>query len=374
MVRSPGKTSLSQQGGQQAVAPQASLPAGRFFYAVKTTGIYCRPGCASRRPNPENVLYFFTCDDAERAGYRACKRCRPRENPSSPPPAIVHVCRLIETAKEPPSLKELAAAVNLSPFHLHRLFKSAVGVTPKQYAVAQRTRRLQQGLPQEKTVVQAILQAGYRSGSRCYDQAGNILGMSPAEYQQGARGVRIRSTIVESSLGWLLVAATDRGVCLMEFADQADKLREGLAARFPRAELIEGDAEFVDWVQQAVRLVAKPTAQPALPLDIQGTAFQQRVWQTLQAIPPGKTVTYTEIAELIGRPRAVRAVASAIASNPVAVVIPCHRVIGRSGELRGYRWGLNRKQTLIEQERRQAEESQTSQQRKAAKKRPKTSP
>ena len=345
------KPTLTAARCWRAIVARDAAADGRFFYAVKTTGVYCRPHCASRLPNRENVVFFPTGSAAERAGFRPCKRCRPHHELSRTSETVVKVCRLIAAAEEPPPLRELAAAVNLSPFHLHRLFKSTIGATPKQYALALRNRRLQSGLSKHPTVTQAIVQSGYRSPSRVYSQPQSLLGMSPREFQRGGIGMRIRTAVVDSPLGWLLVAATDRGICLIELADEPTELRNRLSARFPHAEFQNSDATLTRWVRQIVRFLKRPAGHLQLPLDIQGTAFQQRVWQALQTIPAGETATYTEIAEQIGRPEAVRAVAAAIAANPAAVAIPCHRVIGKSGKLCGYRWGIERKQSLINEER-----------------------
>ncbi len=322
-----------------------------FVYAVATTGVYCRPACSSRRPKRANVRFFTDCDAAERAGYRSCKKCRPR-NASPLPEAVVRACRTIELAAEPPSLGELAEAANLSSFHFQRLFKEATGVTPKAYANQERTRRFREGLLGADTVTEAMLDAGFASSSRCYETVDAQLGMTPMQYRRGGAGLTIRFATVPCDLGWMLVAATERGMCRIEFGDAAASLEEGLRARFPKAEYWVGDARFESWVNEMLALVRTPGKSCTLPLDIRSTAFQQQVWQALRDIPPGETATYTEIAVNIGRPTAARAVAQACASNPVAVIVPCHRVIGADGDLRGYRWGKERKRKLLDRESR----------------------
>jgi AraC family transcriptional regulator of adaptative response/methylated-DNA-[protein]-cysteine methyltransferase len=335
---------------------------GAFFYAVKTTGVYCRPICSARRPNRNNVEFFSSSADAERAGYRACRRCRPQQMSNLSPmlAAIARACEIIEDAEEAPSLTALAAAVGFSPFHFQRLFKETVGVTPKAYAVARRTRRFQEGLRENRTVTQAMVDAGFGSSSRCYQGVADHLGMTPSEYRNGGAGQHVRYARVPCDLGWLLVAATARGICAIEFADHRDDLRDTLAARFPAADLREEDSEWTEWVATVLAFLDQPGRRLDLPLDIQGTAFQRRVWQALQAVPPGTTATYADIARKIGHPAAARAVAGACAANPVAVAIPCHRIVRGDGGLGGYRWDLRRKRTLLEREaaqRTQGEES-----------------
>jgi AraC family transcriptional regulator of adaptative response/methylated-DNA-[protein]-cysteine methyltransferase len=325
---------------------------GAFLYGVATTGVYCRPTCASRLPNRENVRFFDSRAEAERAGYRACKRCRPNEASAGErhADAIRQACALLEQADPPATLDDLAAAAGLSPFHFHRLFKKSVGVTPKQYAVAGRMRRLQNGLEQGGSVTQAIYEAGFGSSSRVYESAAERLGMTPSRYRDGAAGLQIRFAVAPVSLGWMLVAATERGVCTIELGDTPEALVERLRARFPRAERCDDDPAFAEWVRQVTAFLEAPRRGLDLPLDIQGTAFQQRVWKALQEIQPGRTETYAGIARRIEQPSAARAVAQACASNPVAVAIPCHRVVRSGGDLGGYRWGVERKRALLERE------------------------
>ncbi|NTV79927.1 MAG: bifunctional DNA-binding transcriptional regulator/O6-methylguanine-DNA methyltransferase Ada [Candidatus Aminicenantes bacterium] len=328
---------------------------GKLFYGVATTGIYCRRGCPSRRPNPRNIRYFGTSADAERAGYRSCKRCRP-ESPEAPDPRLriaVEACRSIEKSETPPSLRELAAAAGLSPFHFQRLFKSVVGVTPKQYAMEKRSNRLRRQLRDGRAISTALYDAGFASSSRFYENAAATLGMRPSEYRSGAPGEPIRFTIVRSYLGPVLVAATMRGICAIEFGRSEDALKDRLRTRFPKAELRGPDPGLRKAVARVLSLLEEPRKRrPALPLDVEGTSFQRRVWQALSRIPAGSTVTYAEIAARVGRPKAARAVAQACAANPVAVAIPCHRVVRADGGPGGYRWGVVRKKKLLEREAR----------------------
>ena len=339
-----------------AVTARDARADGAFLYAVKTTGVYCRPSCASRLPNRANVAFFLTCAQAERGGYRACKKCRPQAAADAVPDAVLRACRLIEAADEPPRLAALAAAVGLSPFYFHKRFKAIVGVTPKAYAAARRAEKLRQALQGEQTVTQAIFEAGFVSSSRCYEQVGNRLGMTPTEYRGGGVGKSIWLAVVESYLGWVAVAATARGVCMIEFGDAPDTLHAAATARFPQATIDGGDLVFRQWVELVVAQIETPAVSAIfrstqkLPFDIQGTAFQQKVWEALKTIPAGTTATYTQIARAIGQPAAVRAVARACAANPLAVVIPCHRVVRSDGDLSGYRWGVERKAELLQRE------------------------
>lgn len=326
---------------------------GRFFTCVKTTGIYCRPSCGAKKPKRENVFFVETQGEAEAAGFRACKRCRPEDavRPDARSDLIARACRLIETAEEPPVLEVLAQAVGLSPFHFHRLFKQATGLTPKGYAEAARARRLRENLPASQSVTGALYEAGFGSASRFYAKAEDMLGMEPARYRKGGAGEVIRHAIVPCSLGLLSVAATQRGICSMMLDDAPEPLETELRQRFPLAEIVPGDADFAALVEQAVRLVEEPAVPITLPLDVRGTALQQKVWAALREIPPGETLSYTQLAAKVGAPKAVRAVASACAKNTVAVAIPCHRVVRGTGQLAGYRWGLSRKQALLDRER-----------------------
>jgi AraC family transcriptional regulator of adaptative response/methylated-DNA-[protein]-cysteine methyltransferase len=325
---------------------------GRFNYAVLTTGVYCRPSCASRQARRENVRFFASPAEAERAGFRPCKRCRPKEAglAERQAAAVAKACELIEEAEELPSLDALAKAAGMSRFHFHRVFKSLTGVTPKAYADANRRTRVHDELAKRGTVTEAIYGAGFNSNGRFYASSSDMLGMTPTTFRAGGQGETIRFAVGECSLGAILVAATEKGVCAIQFGDDPDALLRDLQDRFPRARLLGADAEFEQLVARVVGLVEAPTQDHDLPLDVRGTAFQQRVWQALRAIPAGSTASYAEIAARIGRPKAVRAVAQACAANALAVAIPCHRVVRTDGALSGYRWGVERKRALIARE------------------------
>jgi AraC family transcriptional regulator of adaptative response/methylated-DNA-[protein]-cysteine methyltransferase len=335
-----------------AVVARDAAADGRFFYAVRTTGIYCRPGCASRTPRPGNIEFFRTSAAAERAGFRPCKRCRPDQPVLAIRQAaqITELCRLIESSERTPTLEQLARHAGWSPWHLHRVFKAIAGVTPKSYADACRARRIRRGLSRGERVTETIYGAGFGSSSRFYEKADGVLGMTPTRYKSGGAGTQIRFAIGRCSLGEILVAASTRGICAIALGDDADLLLRDLQDRFPRAALIGGNAKFERMVAQVIAFVESPKARCDLPLDVRGTAFQQKVWQALRRIPPGKTMTYSEIACRIGAPTAVRAVAGACAANAVAVVIPCHRVVRSDGTLSGYRWGVARKRALLARE------------------------
>lgn len=338
----------------QAVLHRDRSADGQFFYAVLTTGVYCRPSCASRRPRPENVRFYDTRAAAERAGYRPCKRCRPdAQGPlEHQAEAITKACRLIETAETLPSLDELAMAAGMSRFHFHRIFKEATGVTPKAYAAAHRAKRLREELPRSGTVTEAIYGAGYNSSGRFYAGSAEVLGMAPRNFRSGGDGATIRFALGQCSLGAILVAATDKGVCAIALGDDPEALLRDLQDRFPNAQLIGGDKAFERTVATVVGFVEAPALGLDLPLDVRGTAFQQRVWQALRAIPAGSTASYAEIAKRIGRPKAVRAVAQACAANAIAIAIPCHRVVRHDGAISGYRWGVERKRALLAREAR----------------------
>jgi AraC family transcriptional regulator of adaptative response/methylated-DNA-[protein]-cysteine methyltransferase len=320
---------------------------GDFFYSVKTTGVYCRPDCASRLPKPENVGFYASCDEAEAAGFRACLRCKPRGNSVQARQAemIADVCRFIEGAEDAPSLEEMAKRAGLSPHHFHRLFKAVTGLTPKAYADAHRSRRVRESLSAGEAVTAALYEAGFSSSGRFYERSNAILGMKPTEYQSGGAG-DIRFAIGQCSLGAVMVAQSDRGICAITLGDDAEALIEDLQDRFPKANLIGADPDFEQTVAQVIGVVDQGQKLD-LPLDIRGTAFQQRVWQALRAIPAGETRSYAEVAEAIGSPAAVRAVAGACAANALAIAIPCHRVVRTDGALSGYRWGVERKRALL---------------------------
>ena len=348
----PSRTPARDKERWQAVKRRDRAFDGKFLFAVRTTGIYCRPSCASRPANRENVSFFQTGAEAEKAGFRACKRCRP-DKLAAPDPqieAVKRACAEIEQAVEAPKLADLAANVGLSPYHFHRVFKAITGVTPKAYAAETRARRAADRLRTAGTVTEAIYDAGFNSSSRFYESTEARLGMTPGAVRRGGAGARIRFAVGQASLGAVLVAATEKGVCAILLGDDPEALVRDLQDRFPRAELEGGDAEFERMVAQVVGLVEAPGQRLDLPLDIRGTAFQQRVWAALSAIPAGKTATYKEIAQAIGQPTAVRAVAQACGANPLAIAIPCHRVVRSDGDLSGYRWGVERKRKLIDRE------------------------
>ena len=327
---------------------------GTFFYSVSTTGVYCRPSCGARAARPEHVRFHPTTADAEHAGFRPCKRCKPGEAPLAEQHAalVADLCRFIENAESAPTLDALAQHCGLSTYHLHRVFKAVTGVTPKAYAAAHRAQRVRDELDRGGTVTDAIYGAGYNSGGRFYENADAMLGMTPSAYRAGGARTEIRFAVGECSLGSILVAATARGVCAILMGDDPDALARELQDRFARAALIGGDAGFERLVADVVGFIEAPRLGLDLPLDVRGTAFQQRVWQALQDIPAGKTISYTELANRIGRPKSVRAVAQACGANTLAVAIPCHRVVRNNGALAGYRWGVERKRALLERERR----------------------
>jgi AraC family transcriptional regulator, regulatory protein of adaptative response / methylated-DNA-[protein]-cysteine methyltransferase len=325
---------------------------GTFFYSVQTTGVYCRPSCPARLARRRNVRFHPTAADAEGAGFRPCKRCRPTEPTLAEQHAAVvaKACRLLATAEDTPNLDALADAVGMSRFHFHRVFKSVAGVTPGAYAASLRAQRIRDALPRTGTVTEAIYGSGFNSNGRFYATSPDVLGMTPTDFRSGGPGASIRFAVGECSLGTILVAATEKGVCAILLGDDPEVLVRDLQDRFPRAQLRGGDAAFEDLVARVVGFVEAPALGLDLPLDLRGTAFQQRVWQALRDTRAGTTTTYTDIAVRIGSPRAVRAVAQACASNPIAVAIPCHRVVRTDGALSGYRWGVERKRMLLDRE------------------------
>jgi AraC family transcriptional regulator of adaptative response/methylated-DNA-[protein]-cysteine methyltransferase len=355
MNESASRPRFSDDGDRWAAVQRRDPGAdGSFYYSVRTTGVYCRPSCPARLARRENVGFHASCEEAERAGFRPCRRCRPNEAglAGRRAAAVAKACRLIETADETPSLAALAESAGMSRFHFHRVFKSATGVTPKAYAAAHRAGRVREELPRSHTVTEAIYGAGFNSSGRFYATSTQVLGMTPTRFRAGGRGASIRFAVGECSLGSILVAATGKGVCAILLGDGPEALVDDLQDRFPEAKLIGGDRDFEQWVAKVVGFVEAPALGLDLPLDVRGTAFQQRVWQALRTIPPGSTATYSEIARRIGAPRAVRAVAQACASNAIAVAIPCHRVVRTDGSLSGYRWGVERKRALLDREAR----------------------
>ncbi|MBV9505384.1 MAG: bifunctional DNA-binding transcriptional regulator/O6-methylguanine-DNA methyltransferase Ada [Acidobacteriia bacterium] len=325
---------------------------GTFFYSVKTTGVFCRPSCGARLARPENVRFYATTEQAERAGLRPCKRCKPtglsvREANAA---KIAKACRRIETAEEPLSLEELARTAGVSPYHFHRTFKAVTGLTPSEYAEAHRSKRIRETLTTDQSITDAIYDAGYSSNSRFYESSDQLLGMTPTNFRKGGKDTVIHFAIGQCSLGSILVAKSDRGVCAVLLGDDPDALARDLQDQLPKAELIGGERGYEELVAKVVGLIENPSTGVDLPLDIQGTVFQKRVWNALRQIPVGSTVSYAAIAEQIGMPKSVRAVAQACASNSIAVAIPCHRVVRRDGALSGYRWGVERKQILLNRE------------------------
>jgi AraC family transcriptional regulator of adaptative response/methylated-DNA-[protein]-cysteine methyltransferase len=338
----------------QAVLNRDAAADGTFVYAVQSTGIYCRPSCPSRRPRRDRVTFFALPEAAAHAGFRACKRCLPEQAAIRDPHVelVQRVCRAIAASPEGPlTLATLSADVNLSPFHLQRIFKRVMGITPKQYADAARMERLKGELRQGEAVTSALYGVGYGSSSRLYERADTHLGMTPAVYRKGGAGMQITYTVVPCSLGTLLVAAPERGVCAVSLGDVAIALVAGLRREYPAAHVHEDATHLSEAVEAILRHLAGEQPHLDLPLDIRATAFQWRVWEALREIPYGDTRSYGEIAQAIGQPTAARAVAQACGHNPVALAIPCHRVVREDGSLGGYRWGVDRKRTILAQER-----------------------
>jgi AraC family transcriptional regulator of adaptative response/methylated-DNA-[protein]-cysteine methyltransferase len=335
-----------------AVVARDAAAFGSFVYAVRTTGVYCRPSCAARTPKPENVSFHASPADARTAGFRPCLRCRPDEPSLAERHAatVATVCRLIDAGDPPPTLRVLAHHAGLSVFHLHRVFKAVTGLTPHAWGRARRAQRLRERLADGASVTDALVDAGYGSTSRFYEHADDTLGMTPGRYRAGGAHTDIRFALGQCSLGAILVAESPRGVCAIALGDEPDALLRDLQDRFPRARLIGGDDAFEQRLAQVVGFVEAPRIGLDLPLDLRGTAFQQRVWQALRDIPAGHTLSYAELAARLGMPKAVRAVAGACAANTLAVAIPCHRVVRSDGALSGYRWGVERKRALIDRE------------------------
>lgn len=338
----------------QAVEARDSRFDGVFVYGVRSTGIYCKPSCPSRRPRREKVEFFHGREEAEAAGFRACLRCKPREAAAPDPRAelVLQVCRRIEEREGvAPSLEELGAESGVSPHYLQRTFKSLTGITPRQYAAALRLRLFKSKVKEGVDVTAAMYDAGYGSSSRLYESASDRLGMTPATYRRKGKGMNIAYAIADSHLGRLLVAATERGVCSVQLGDADAELEAALAAEYPAAEIARDRTRLGELVEDILQHLEGARPDLGLPLDLQATAFQLRVWDELRRIPYGSTRSYAEVAEAIGQPTATRAVARACATNPVALVTPCHRVVRTGGALGGYRWGVGRKERLLEQER-----------------------
>ena len=343
-------TYASDDARWAAVQARDAHADGSFVYGVKTTGVFCRPSAAARLPRRENVEFFASAQAAEAAGYRASRRAAADRTAQAAQRAalVAQACRCIEAAELAPSLQALAAEAGMSAFHFHRVFKAETGLTPKAYASAFRARRLREELgASEASVTEAIYGAGFNSNSRFYAASQELLGMHARDYRAGGPNMRIRFAVGQCALGALLVAQSQRGICAILLGDDAEQLVRELQDQFPKAQLLGGDAGFEQLVAQVVGFVEAPALGLNLPLDVQGTAFQERVWQALREIPPGATVSYAEVAARIGQPKAVRAVAQACGANRLAVAIPCHRVVRHSGELSGYRWGVERKRALL---------------------------
>lgn len=342
------------QQWQAVVAKDASAD-GLFFFAVKTTGVYCWPSCGSRRPRRDNVAFFSERNEAEAAGFRPCKRCRPDLAPLAErlARAIAGACETITNADESVSLKTLAESAGMSPYYFQRTFKKIVGITPKQFEVAQRDQRLKENLRANAGVTDAIYASGFNASSRYYEQSKARLGMTATQLKQGGKGLAIEFTIADCWLGRVLIAATERGVCAIFFASDDGELTAALNEQFPAASITKAKrgSQLEQWVAQALELIADPATPQDLPLDVMGTAFQERVWRALRSIKPGETATYSQIAKSIGAPNAARAVATACAANVAAIAIPCHRVIRADGNLSGYRWGAQRKAEILNRER-----------------------
>ena len=335
----------------QAMQARDASQDGKFVFAVSSTGVYCRPSCPSRRPRRENVSFFRQPSEAERAGYRACLRCRPKAADESQAATVKAICRYIEQhLDEPLTLARLSAEFHHSPFHLQRTFKSVLGISPRAYADSCRMNQLKSHLRAGHSVTRALYDAGYSSSSRLYEKTASQLGMTPDKYRRGAIAAKIRYTFSNSPLGRMLIAATNKGICAVQFADSDAELEEGLKREFPFAIRRRDNDALCEWKDHLLGQMRGQQLNSALPLDIQATAFQRKVWSYLQSIPFGETRSYAAVAKAIGRPSASRAVARACATNPVAVAIPCHRVVRQGGEIGGYRWGLDRKKTLLEME------------------------
>ncbi len=333
----------------QALADRDRAADGRFVYAVRTTGVYCRPSCGARRPRPENVRFYRTGSDAERAGFRACRRCRPDREPegSRQDAVIAGLCRYLESSGEMPSLEALATRAGMSPWQLHRVFKAATGLTPRAYAASCREGRMRSALRRGTSVTRAVYEAGYGSGSRFYEYSDAMLGMTPQRFRSGGSGETIRYALGRCSLGHLLVAGAGRGICAVALGDSPAVLVKELRSRFPEAEIEKAGEGFAGTVAEVIRSIETPGRGAGLPLDLRGTVFQRRVWEELRRIPPGETASYGELARRLKAPRSIRAVAAACAANPVAVLVPCHRAVRSDGSLAGYRWGLERKRKLL---------------------------
>ena len=350
---------LNEEECWQAIRNRNTDADGRFYYSVTTTGVFCRPSCPSRLPKREHVNLHLTRAEAEQAGFRACKRCKPDEPSLAQQHAsmVANICQLIESSETALPLAILAKTSGMSRYHFHRVFKSITGLTPKAYGTAYRAKKVRQNLSNSHSVTQTIYDTGFNSNSRFYATTNQMLGMTPTTFRNAGADTVIHFAVGESSLGAIIVASTEKGICAIALGDDPQTLLCELQDQFPRAQLIGGDKKFEQWVAQVVGLVEKPDTDFNLPLDIRGTVFQTRVWRALQEIPVGSTASYSEIAKQIGSPKSARAVAKACASNTIAIAIPCHRVIRSDGSISGYRWGIERKNSLLLKEK-QAKDQQ----------------
>ena len=335
----------------QAVLERDEQYDGRFYTGVRSTGIYCRPSCPARHPGREQVRFYPTREAAVQAGFRPCKRCKPERKQSTQAELVERAIRILSSAEEPPTLEVLGRELGASPFHLQRVFKAATGLSPRQYAAGLRAGRFKEEVREGTSVTGALYEAGYGSSSRLYEESNQRLGMTPSVYRSGGRAMQIQTAIVDCPLGRMLVAATERGVCAVSLGTEDAGLQEALRAEYPAAEIAPAAGGLQDEVHALLAYLNGQQPRLDLPLDVQATAFQLRVWEELRRIPYGETRTYTQVAEAIGRPKAVRAVANACANNPAALVTPCHRVIRTDGSLGGYRWGLERKASLLAEEK-----------------------
>lgn len=348
----PAPPSVADDPRWARIAARDKMADGSFWYSVSTTGVYCRPSCPSRIANPQNVQLHDTLESARATGFRPCRRCNP-DGPSieaENAALVAKACRIIEESEEEPALEKLANAVGRSPTYFHRVFKTATGLTPKDYATAHRAKKVREGLASGNTVTDTIYGAGFNSSGRFYEKSTDMLGMTPSQYRAGGTNEKIKFAVGQTSLGAMLVASSKKGVAAILLGDDPDQLVRNLQDRFPKAHFIGADREYEALVARVVGFVEAPGIGLDLPLDVRGTAFQQRVWQALQEIPRGETVSYAEIARRIGSPKAVRAVAGACATNSLAVAIPCHRVVRNDGSLSGYAWGVERKRALLVRE------------------------
>lgn len=348
----PAPASVAEDPRWARIIARDKTADGQLWYSVSTTGVYCRPSCPSRIANARNVQLHDSLESAKATGFRPCRRCNPDGASIDAQNAalVAKACRIIEQSEEEPSLKELAEAIGRSPSYFHRVFKATAGLTPKGYAAGHRAKKVRQGLASGHTVTEAVYDAGFNSSGRFYEKSTDMLGMTPSQYRAGGTDEEIRFAVGQTSLGAILVASSKKGVAAILLGDDPDKLVRNLQDRFPKAHLVGADSEYEALIALIVGLIETPGTNLTLPLDVRGTAFQQRVWQALQEIPVGETVSYAEVARRIGSPNAVRAVADACAANHLAVAIPCHRVVRSDGSLSGYAWGVERKRALLDRE------------------------